>query len=208
MDKKIKKIIALGLGGLVILGGGVAIGSQFFPKTVEKVVTKEVTVTKEVPVPGPTVTVEVPKEIIKEIKVDNGNLDKVLKYVWDENGDINYLTHDLKEKEISKIVERIVLVNDFKAEAISEVKSRAFDELDGKIVNGTTLNDRKLSRLRLSDDFNEIIMKDIDFDNKDAIIHVDGTFEDDDYIKYKATFEVEFKDGQFDDLRVFSASKE
>lgn len=213
MDKKIKKIVALGLGGLVILGGGIAIGSQAFPHTITKevpvTVTKEVQKLVEVPVEKEVIKeVIVEKNITKEVPVDNEKLAMVETFLWNENGDINYLTHDLKEKEIPMIVDRIIFVNDLKAMAINEVKSEAFNELDGKTVNGTTLVDHKMDRLTLSDDFEDIIMSDIDFDRKDASIKVTGEFEYDDEDTYDVVFKVEFKDGEFDELVVDSVSKQ
>lgn len=206
MDKKktgYKKIVALSLGALVVLGGGVAIGSQAFPKVITKEVVKEV--------PGPVeykdVIKEVPVEKIvtveKEVFKDNEKLADLLQFIYDEDGNIEYLTNDLSDKEVSQIADRFTDVITFKNLAIAEVEDKAFDELDNKVVNGTQLNDRDMSRLRLKDDFKDITLEDIDFDSGDATAFVNATFEHDD-VKYDATFEVTLKDFKVDDVKVDS----
>jgi len=54
--------------------------------------------------------VEVPVEVIKEVQVDNGNMDLVLDHIYDNDGNIEYLLDDLDDDEIGLIVDRIILL--------------------------------------------------------------------------------------------------
>ena len=147
MDKKVKKIVGAMSVGVVLLGAGLAVGHSFgVDSTSDKIASlqKEVMDTKSAllaeqskpaTVVEKIVEVKVPveKNITKEVLVDNKNLDKVLQFLYDEEGNIEYVTSDLKEKEMGLIVDRIVLVNDFKSMAVSKVSSDAFDELEEKL---------------------------------------------------------------------------
>ena len=202
------KIVGASVIGAVLLVGGAIAGASMFPVTntvtvehnntvnvpVEKIVYQDKIVEKIV---NQTVTVDVP--------VDNGNLNTVLQYVYDENGNINYLVDDLKEKEMNQIVDRIVFVNDVKAIAVGEVEDRAFDELDRMDVGTVRLDNKDMSRLRIKDEYSDINVTDIDFDNKDSTVMVSTTFENDE-VKYDAVFEVAIKDNKFDDIRVDSVT--
>ncbi|HEY9705828.1 MAG TPA: hypothetical protein V6C58_25555 [Allocoleopsis sp.] len=192
--KKVKKILAVTGASVLLLGAGAFAGAQLFPKEV----VKEVPVEKVV-----TVEKEVPVEVVKEVKVtqlvDNGKLDMVLKEIYDNNGNVAYLTDDLEDDEISQIADRIVLVNDFKSLAVQEVRSNLFDELDGETFNLVTFDDKDMERLRINDDADEIVIEDIDFEDKDAELLVTGTFEQDN-VKYKYEALVEFKDGEVDEI--------
>ncbi len=181
-------IIALIMGGI----SGVAI----FPREVE--VEKEIEVIKEVPV---NVTVEVP--------VDNGNLDVVLEHIYDNDGNVNYLTEDLDDDELSQVVDRVVFINEIKDLAVAEVKAEAADELDkeeliyfdadlDKRVT-VTFDEDDIERIRVQDDDDEVIVDDVDFEDNDAEVIVTVNFEQDD-VKFVADFMVEFKDGEVDDL--------
>ena len=163
----------------------------------------EVVKTVEVPVEK---IVEVSKEVKVEVPVDNGNLKLVLEHIYDNNGDIEYITDDLDDDEIDLIVDRVVLVNDFKALALNEVKKNLFDELDGEVVGTETLDDRDMERLKLDDEADEIVVDEIDFEDKDAELLVTGTFEQDD-VEYEFTARVIFKDGEVDELEVDSVAE-
>lgn len=218
MDKKTKKIVALSLGGLVILGGGAYIGSQVFPKTINTVPTIEDTAKVTAlqtqvadlqahPVVQ-TITVDHNVTVEKIVTVDNGNLDLVEKFLYDNNGDVHFITNDLKEKELPLIVDRILFTNDIKTMAISEVQDKAFDKLDDKTVGAVTLNMRKMSELRIKDDFSDINLTQVDYKYKDADALVKATFTYDDTDKYDVTFRVSFVKDTFDAISVDSIVKE
>jgi hypothetical protein len=199
---KISKILTVAGAGALLVGAGAFVGSQAFPKTVE--VQKDVIVEK-------TVFVDklVPVEVIKEVKVteavDNGKLDLVLQEIYDNDGSVEYLIDDLKDDEVDLIADRIILVNDFKDLAIAELRKNLFDELDGEVVGSETLDEGDMERLRINDDANEIVIDDIDFDDKDADLILTGTFEQDD-IKYAFEATVSFKDGEVDEIDSVSVS--
>lgn len=167
----------------------------------------------EVNVPGETVEVpvEVPCETETiEVEVDNGNLDVVLDHIYDNDGLIEYLTEDLDDDEIEQIVDRIVFVNEAKALAVNATKDDGIDALNKEYVdineNETVrLDDDDIERFRVNDDDDEVIVDDIDFDDSDAEVTVTVKFEQDD-VKYKASFIVEIRDGEVDDIVVDSIS--
>lgn len=191
MKKQTKKIGALALTGLVGLAGigiGAVGGSQLFPKTIteEVVVTelieKEVIVTEQIEVPV-NVTVE------KEVLVDNGNLDLVLEHIYDNNGEVVYLTEDLFDDELDQIVERIVLVNDMKSEAVNVVLSQFSRELDRQ----HNFDRRDISRVKVDKDSVEI--SNVNFKHEDSLVTMEVEFRYDGSLK-TAEVEVEFYDGK------------
>ncbi len=141
----------------------------------------------------------------KEVLVDNGNLDLVLEHVYDNEGDITYLTKDLDDDEVELIVDRIVFINDIKAKAVAEVKAEAVDELDNIVFSeghhGVTFDEDEIERVRVQDDADEVKVSNLDFEDKDADVKVTVKFEQDD-VKYVADFNVEFRDGEIDDLEL------
>src|SRR6056297_2209314 len=60
---------------------------------------RENPIIKEIPVEVP-VEVPVEKIVEKEVKVDNGNLDKVLEHIYDNDGSIEYITDNLDDDEL------------------------------------------------------------------------------------------------------------
>lgn len=129
--------VALGLG---IVGASVFAGASLFPKTEEvqvpyKVVEyKDKIVTRNVTVP-------------QIVKVDNENLALVLDYVYDNEGDLEFLTEDLFEDEIDQVVDRILLVEDVKAQAKSYVKSNLARELERQL----DYDKRDVSRIKIEE---------------------------------------------------------
>jgi hypothetical protein len=208
------KVVGVALAGLVI---GAGAGIAAFPRHVDVEVIKEVPkeVIKEVPgptqfvdkiveVPGPTVTKEVPVEV----KVDNGNLQSVLKFIWDNNGEVSLLTEDLKEKDIALIADRVVFINDLKSMAVSEVEKNLFDELDNKQValiggGNLDLNDKDMEKLRVKDDADQVLIEDVSFEDGDGKANVFGSFYQDDY-KFNFEARVKFIDSDVDDLTIVS----
>ena len=198
MNKKIKKISAIVGGAILIAGISGISGALMFPKTITNDVIVEKNITQEV---IKEVPVEVIKEvnITKEVFVDNGKLELVLKHIYDNDGSVEYLTEDLDDDELSLIVSRVVLINDFKSLAIEAIKKDLFDELDGVNVNGTILDDRDMEKLKIDSEDNEVIIEDIDFEDLDAEVKVTGSFKQDD-VKYNFEALVSFKDGEYDEL--------
>ena len=180
-----KKIGAIALSGLLTLGAGAAIGSYAFPQTIteevviEKIVIEPVEVIKEV---------EVEKIVESIVEVDNENLGVVLQKIYDENGDVSYLTSDLFEDELDLIVDRIVAVNDFKAEAESLVKSQFARELERF---DSDFDRRDVRRVVVK----EVNLQSVDFKYNDAVIEVEVEFRYDSS-KYTGVVEVEFYEGK------------
>jgi hypothetical protein len=199
--KKVAMVSAVAAG---LVAAGFA-GAYYFPNEITKEVVTEKIVYQNVTVEVPGETVEVIKEVEKIVEVDNGNLDVLLNEIYDNNGNVAYLVDDLDDDEIDQIVDRIAFANDAKAMAIAEVKSQLFDELDGEVVALETLDEDDMERLRVDDDLDEIILSDIDFDNKDADVKVTGTFEQND-IKYNYEVEIEVKDGEVEDFNIISVT--
>lgn len=142
-----------------------------------------------------------------EVPVDNGNLDSVLKEVYDQDGNVEFLIDDLEDDEIDKIVDRVEFVNTIREKAIDTVKDTAFSELDRVDVDGVELDDRDMSRLDVEQDVNNITVEDIDFEDGEGKVTVPVEFEHD-HQKHKAKFMVEFYDGQPDEITLVNVQKE
>jgi len=202
MDKKFIAAVVLSLIG------GATLGATLFP--VEKEVETIVNKTIEVPViEYQEILVDVPVteyvNITKEVLVDNENLDEVLKHIYDNEGSVEYLVNDLDDDELDLIVDRIVFSNEIKTLSIQAIKDDLIDEIDGEIVNRVKLHDRLIERLKINDEEDEILIKTVDFEDKDAEVEVLGTFEQDD-IKYNFTAIVEFKDGLYEEIKSFEVT--
>lgn len=153
MNKKNKNVlkkagaVALGLG---IVGASVFAGASLFPKTEIETLTvveyKDKIVTQNV---TEIVEVEVPVEVVKEVEVlvDNENLALVLDYIYDNEGDLEFLTTDLFDDEVETIVDRILLVEDVKAQAKSYVESNLARELERQL----DYDRRDVSRIKIED---------------------------------------------------------
>ncbi|MCK5624950.1 hypothetical protein KAI04_03860 [Candidatus Pacearchaeota archaeon] len=150
-------------------------------------------------------------EVTEEVLVDNGNLDLVLEYL-DENlnesdGNVNFNTLDLDDNKIEGLVDRIIFTNEIKAKAVTAVKAEAFNELNHEYVDKhmeyeVKLQKEDLERLKVLDDI--VTVNDLDFKDGDANVDVTVNFEQEDE-KYTATFDVEFKDGEVDSLKLIGA---
>ena len=137
------------------------------------------------------------------VEVDNSNLAMVLDHIYDNDGKVEYLTDTLDDDEVGEIVDRVVFINEVKELSIKEVDGEGIDELDKEVVNGTVLDDKDIERFRIYDDADEIDVEDVDFEDGDADAYVWAKFEQDE-VKYKAKFLVEFRDGEIDDFSVES----
>lgn len=196
MEEKIKKIGAPILGGLIAAAGiGVGFGLDN-PDTIEVQVEKIVNQTVEV---EKIVEVEVPVEVI--VEKDNGNLDLVLEHLYDNDGNVEYLTEDLDDDEVQFIVDRIIFVDDVKKLAVDYVKKEGVDELDKEMVGDVELDEDDVEKFRVYDDDDEVVVDDVDFDDGEADVIVEAKFEQDD-IDYKAVFKVEFEEGEVDDIEI------
>lgn len=162
MEEKTKKIVALSLGGLVLLGGGAALGANLFPKEVVQVknitvevpkeVIKTVEVIKEVPVEK-IVTKEVPTTVL----VDNGKLAEVTKFLNDQ------YENDLIFNNEDKIVARIDMFNIYEESAKSEITSGLVNELDRKGYLDSDFDDFRKSEVSIRKIYNQPTY-DADFD--------------------------------------------
>lgn len=183
-----KNTILAIIGIALLVFGGVFGAVAFSKETVKEVPTE----------------VEVEKIVEVEKLVDNGNLAILEQYIFDHDGNLTELeADDLDEDEMSLLIERINFLKDLKIKALEEVKKELFDEVDGKKVGKVKLEEDELERLKLDDEDDEVIVSDIDFEDKDAIVTVKGTFEQDDE-EYEFEVEVEFKDGVIKGLEVTS----
>jgi len=225
MNKKenSKKVAALGLAAVVLAGGiGAVAGaivaddSKQVNELTELVEAKradllaQATLIEELQNQEPVVinnTVVETVEVEKEVLVDNENLSLVYKYVVDQEGDLTELDiSEIDDNGVNELVNQIVFVNDIKSIAAQEVRAEIADLVDKEVVDSVSLDEDDVERVRVDDDFDEILVDDIDFEDKDASLLVSGSFEHDD-IDYVFEVEVEFKDGALDDLSLVSLAK-
>jgi hypothetical protein len=163
----LKKVgaVALGLG---IVGASVLAGASLFPRTEEVFIEVPYTVVEykdvivEVPVETIVETV-VEKEV--EVLVDNGNLVLVLNYVY-ENGDVEFLTEDLFDDEVDKIVDRIILIEDVKAQA----KSYVIDNFAKELEKQHDYDKRDVSRISIDSDDVVFVKESADFKYEDFVV--------------------------------------
>jgi len=184
------KVAAISSG--LVIGG---IGGYFLHQPqqveVEKIVVHNNTV--EVPV-------EVPVNVTKEILVDNGKLAEVEQFIYDNQGNVNLITSDLKDDEVDQIVDRIVFVNEFKKFAVDAINKDLLYKVDGLTVNNKTIDKRYINTLRIDSDLDEISIVSVNFDDKDVTFKVTGSFRQDDKA-YNYTSNVVFYNGNFDSLK-------
>jgi hypothetical protein len=147
----------------------------------------------------------VEKEVV--VEVDNEKLADVLQHIYDNEGNVEYLTDDLKDSEVEQIADRVIIVNDFKTMAVDAAKSEIADLVDKEVVGLETLDEDDVEKVRIDDEADEIAVDDIDFEDKDAVLVVTGEFEHDD-IDYDFKVEVEFKDGEVEEVSLVSVSEQ
>jgi hypothetical protein len=133
------------------------------------------------------ITKIVNQTVVKEVKVDNGNLDLVLDYlISGEN--VSLVTEDLSDSEVSKIVDRIHFINDSKGLGLNFLKKKFENKVDGMVVNGTEIDKHYIERIKYDKEQN---ISHIDFDYKDADVFVSGTFEQFEVVyKFNATIQI------------------
>lgn len=229
-SKKVLKGVGIALVGAALLGGGVAAGFALDkPDVIQREVPVKVEVPVEVPVENPVneqlmAELEESQDSIAILEADLAASEKevidlrealdddmktvndILKHVYDSKGEVEYLVEDLDDDEINLIVDRIAFINEVRDLAVKEVKKELFKELDDEEFDGVVFDKRDCERLRIDDEPEELEILDVDFDDGDVVIGVSGTFEQDD-VKYEFEAEVEFRDGEVDDLDVISVEE-
>jgi hypothetical protein len=195
-----KKALAIG-GAVVLAGAAFGAGAYLVPRTIE--VPKEVI--KEVKVAGPIQTIEVPvekiveKNVTVEVLVDNGNLALLEKELIEKNGNVEYLTDGLDDNEIELIVDRLQLANEWEHAAFLKAKDKIPDELHKEVVSGVTLYREDIRSLNIDPD--TVTLENIDWTSKDVDVVLPFTFRMDD-LKYEGVARVIVIDGKIDDFEV------
>jgi hypothetical protein len=203
-----KKAVAIAACAGVVAGG--LLGATVFQPEPQVIVQND-TVIKEVPVEvikNVTVVeeVEVPVEVEVIKEVDNEKLDDLVQYLYDEDGDVEFLFDDLDEEDQMEILDRMILIQNGKELAVKEVKAELFDELDKEVFNSTiTFDEDDLEDLDF-DDFEDFEISDIDFDDDQFTVKVFGDFEQDD-VDFEFEVDVEVKEGKTDDFDVISITE-
>ena len=195
-NNKWQKITAFTVGGVLL--GGLGGGLLFNDNAEVKKLTDDLEATEleleELQAQEPEVL---------EVEVDNGNLDLVLQHIYDNDGQVEYLTEDLDDDEISEIVDKIVFVNEVKDITVDKVRAELYDEVDKlevSVGNSTvTLDEDDLKRLRIDDDSDELLFELDDWEDRDATVHVTGTFRQDDQ-RFNFELDAIFENGEFDEL--------
>lgn len=213
-NKESKKVAAISLAAVVIAGGiGAALGAyiaddskqlEYLQEKVAELQQNVVELENAEPVVETVVEVqEVEKvvEITKEILVDNENLDKILQFAYDNDGNVSLLTSGLKESEIDQVVERLLFLNDVEALTLESARQDLLDLVHNRQVSGRRIRASEVSRMYVDEDS---LSKDVlSFKHSDAVGQVTVTFEADDR-KYEAVIEVEVKDGSVSESKVVS----
>jgi hypothetical protein len=170
-----KKYLALGGAALIAVG---AMGG--FIAAPEKIITETKEINNTVEVPGP-VQVKYETVTVKEIQyVDNGKLEAVLEYIYENDGNLSRLAEDLDDDEYHLIGSRIVMENDFIALAENAARSRAFSELHKDNSTGIKLDREDLSfrKEAIDEDFTAIEWIDDKFEAILRVIFEAGAVED------------------------------
>ena len=79
-------------------------------------------------------------------------------------------------------------------------------KLDREVVNGTTLDEDDMKRLKIHDDFDEIIMDSIDYEDEEVSYLITGTFEQDND-KFDYEVRVDMEEMEFDDMDILNVTK-
>jgi hypothetical protein len=195
MDKKQKALLIGGIVAVAAFGAGVAVP----PQEVVKVVTKEVV--KTVEVAGPIIEVEKEVFVDKIVEVESANLPLLLETLYDFDGNVQFLTEDLDDDELDEVVTRLVAVQDAKALAFAQIKRDATDELDGIIVNTTTLYEEDIRSLSILDD--EWAVDSVDYEDDEFELSVPIRFKQG-AEHFEAVLQVSVKDGDAKDIDILS----
>lgn len=208
MKKLNGKQIGAAIIGAAIIGATLGFGFTYNPvtevpvfienKTVEIVNLTSIQTQDAFNLGVASVVIPEAEVIVKEKLVDNENLALVLDEIFDNDGSVEYLIEDLEDDELDQIVNRISFVNDIKALATAEAKEEFKDLINKEMLDLVKFDEDDVERIKVQDDADEVVVSDVDYEDKDADVYVDVKFEQDD-VKYLATIKVEIKDGQVDD---------
>ena len=181
----LKKVgaVALGLG---IVGASVLAGASLFPKEVEVPYPVPYPVVEYQTVPGETIIEYVDVEKPVEVLIDNGNLDLVLNFIYNNN-DMEFITQDLDEDEINEIVERIVLLED----VASQVKSFVYSNLAKELEKQLDYDRRDVSKIKIDEDTIKFINNECDFKYEEFLVELEVEYRYDKVYETKKV-EIEF----------------
>jgi len=222
---KINKGMAIGMVALAVASAGVgAIGHAGFtqPEIVETI--KNVTIEKEVEVVNPVNTeladsvtsltadnIALEDEVVsaqEAVAVTKANLDTVLTEIYDSDGEVEYLTDDLDEDEISEIVDRVNFKNDVMTLAEDLVSKEGVEYMDDEdffdIEELEDFNDNDVVYLKIDSEDTETV--DLDFDDEQAEILVEAKLkvrDGDDKATVRAIFECEYDEGDLEIVDVY-----
>jgi hypothetical protein len=189
---KIKQVLkGIGIGALAV--GLVGCSAEPQTVVVEKEVVKYVNVTKEV---------EVEKEVVVEVESEESKAIK--SYLEESEGD--FTTAYAEAGDEDELVDVMVFDLDMRALALAYVENELYDELDREEVNGTTLDEDDMKRLKIDSDFDEVINTDLDFDREEATYNITGEFEQDDE-EFEFEVEVVLEDYEVDDFNIVSITR-
>ena len=210
MNEKTKKIGSMAIAAVV--GAGAMFGGAALTDTsvgVEQINQSPITLTKIVEVEKEVIVTE-EVEVIKY--VDNEKLSDFMDYIFERDGDVTELTDDLEADEVDKIADRIAFVIESVKLGSDEIKKELADEIDGdEFVNAAsetiTFDEDDIERIKISDDLDDVVLSDYDFDDGELTVTYSVDFEQDD-VDYTCDVEIEFKDGELDDISVSNISEE
>ena len=215
MKSNTKKIAALGAAGLVLTSGiGAAIGYFVADDTKQVEALQSLIAAKQAEIAEleaqepqvviETVTeqveVEVPVEV--EVLVDNENLNLVLQYMFDNEGNVSYVTNELDEEDINEIVDRIVFLNDVENISLNAAETELLDLVDRERVSGVRIYKEDISRIRLNDPVVDVS----DLKYGDADVTVTGTFRADGR-NYEFEILVEVTDKEVNEVELISVNE-
>lgn len=208
-----KKVAAVGLAAVVIAGGiGAALGAYVADDSkqvadmqaqIEALVAAEPVIVTEYETVIETIEVPVNVTVEKEVLVDNGNLDLLLQYAYDNKGNLSLLTDSLKESELDLVVERLLFMNDVEALTLESARHELVELVHNRNVSGVVIVRRDISRVRFDED--SVSVNVLSFRYSDAVGSVNVEFEADG-IKYKAVVDVEIKNGSVEEVSLASIS--
>jgi outer membrane murein-binding lipoprotein Lpp len=204
-----KKVAAISISAALVAGGiGAALGAyvandsvqvaELQAKVAELESQEPVVVTETVTVETETI-VEVTNTV--EVLVDNENLDVVLQYVFDNNGDVSFVTSGLKESEIDQIVERVLFINDVESLVLETARQNLLDLVHNRQVSGKRIKSSEVTRVRF--DENSIVSEVTSFKFNDANGQVTVTFEADGE-RYEAVVGVTIKNSEVSESKLES----
>ena len=136
---------------------------------------------------------------------------QILDFIYNEDGNINFILEDLDDDELEQIPVRIEMINAWKLAGINYIEAEVADELDKEIYtfeDESTLefDEDDIEKIRIKDDMDDILVDEIDFEDKDAILVYTVKWEQDDY-KFIGEVEIEIDDNEIDEIRILSVEE-